>query len=137
LIWERLDGGRITAIDRSPIMARRAAERNVEHVATGRAAVHQQGELTDLELPARSFSKIFAINVNLFWARSPAQELEIIRRLLRPGGSLYLFYSPPSPAKIGTLAEQLVTTLAGLGFPGAIVETATAGSSPVFFVRAG
>jgi hypothetical protein len=32
------------------------------------------------------------MNVNLFWVRSPARELDLIRGLLGPGGALYLFY---------------------------------------------
>src|SRR5918994_5690213 len=130
LICQRLGEGRIMAIDRSPVMVDRAAKRNEQHVASGKAAI-QLGDLEDLELPEGSFTKIFAVNVNLFCVRSPAKELEIARRLLRPGGALFLFYDAPSKSKVKTIAERLVTTLADLGLPATNVETGRAGSSPV------
>jgi SAM-dependent methyltransferase len=72
-------------------MVERAVARNGRHIASGKATI-QLGELPELELPAGSFTKIFAVNVNLFWVRSPATELEVARRLLAPGGGLFLFY---------------------------------------------
>jgi ubiquinone/menaquinone biosynthesis C-methylase UbiE len=135
LICEQLGEGRILAIDRSPVMVDRATKRNEQHVASGKAAI-QLAELEDLELPEGSFTKIFAVNVNLFWVRSPATELEIARRLLRPGGALFLFYDAPSKSKVKTIAERLVTTLADLGLPATNVETGRAGSSPVLGVVA-
>jgi ubiquinone/menaquinone biosynthesis C-methylase UbiE len=130
LICDRLTSGRITAIDRSPTMVDRATKRNEEQVASGRAAI-RLGELDDLELPERSFTKAFAVNVNLFWVRSPEPELELIRRLLSPGGTLSLFYDAPSEPKARTIAERLVAAL-----PGANVEVATAGSRPLVAVVA-
>jgi ubiquinone/menaquinone biosynthesis C-methylase UbiE len=135
LICDRLDEGRITAIDPSAVMVERAARRNEQHVASGKATI-RLGRLEDLDFDDGSFTKVFAINVNLFWTRSPARELEIIRRLLTKDGELYLFYSPPSAARVDPLAEQLVTALSELGFSGATVETAEAGDSAVLCVRA-
>jgi ubiquinone/menaquinone biosynthesis C-methylase UbiE len=135
LICQRLGEGSIMAIDRSPVMVDRAAKRNERHVASGKAAI-QLGEVENLELPEGSFTKIFAVNVNLFWVRSPATEVEIARRLLRPGGALFLFYDAPSNSKVKTIAERLVTTLADLGLPATNVETGRAGSSPVLGVVA-
>jgi ubiquinone/menaquinone biosynthesis C-methylase UbiE len=130
LICDRLGDGTITAIDRSPVMVERAATRNEQYVASGKATI-QLGELEDLELPDESFTKIFAVNVNLFWVRSPATELEIAGRLLRPGGALLLFYDAPSDSRLNAIAERVVTTLADLGLPAESVETGRAGSSPV------
>ena len=39
LVCERLEGGRVTAIDRSPTAIRRAAARNAAQVAAGRAVL--------------------------------------------------------------------------------------------------
>jgi SAM-dependent methyltransferase len=133
LICDRLGNGTITAIDRSPVMVERAVARNGRHIASGKATI-QLGELPELELPAGSFTKIFAVNVNLFWVRSPATELEVARRLLAPGGGLFLFYDAPSESKLKTTAGRLVATLAEVGLPAANVETGRAGSSPILGV---
>jgi ubiquinone/menaquinone biosynthesis C-methylase UbiE len=125
LVCDRLGDGTITAIDRSPTMVERAAKRNEQHVASGKATI-RLGELDDLELADRSFIKVFAVDVNLFWVRSAAKELEIIRRLSRPGGALYLFYAPPSDAKARTIAEELRKAL-----PEARVERRAAGDTPL------
>jgi ubiquinone/menaquinone biosynthesis C-methylase UbiE len=127
LVCERLEGGTITAIDRSPTMVERAAKRNEQHVAAGKATI-RVGELGDLELPPRSFTKIFAINVNLFWVRSSEPELEIVKRLLKPGGTLSVFYDAPSESKLRTIADRLAA------LPRASIELATAGSGSLLAV---
>ncbi|WP_327084956.1 class I SAM-dependent methyltransferase [Nonomuraea sp. NBC_01738] len=85
LIRER--GGEVTAIDRSAKMIAIARERN-----PGACFMISAVEDDRLSGP---YDKIFSVNVNLFWTRSPARELEIIRRLLAPGGRLYAFYESP------------------------------------------
>jgi SAM-dependent methyltransferase len=135
LICDRLGNGTITAIDRSPVMVERAVARNGRHIASGKATI-QLGELPELELPAGSFTKIFAVNVNLFWVRSPATELELARRLLRHDGALFLSYDAPSDSRLKTIAERVLTTLADFGLPAERVETGRAGSSPVLGVVA-
>jgi ubiquinone/menaquinone biosynthesis C-methylase UbiE len=130
LVCDRLTSGSITAIDRSKTMVERAAKRNERHVASGKATI-RLGELGDLELSERSFTKIFAVNVNLFWVRSPEPELQVIRRLLKPAGTLSLFYTAPSESKVDAIAERVVTAL-----PGANVEVATTASQPVVAVVA-
>lgn len=112
LICELLREGTITAIDRSATMVTRAAARNAEHVATGRARI-EVGEAADLRLQPGAFTKAFAVNVNLFWTRSPAKELATIRRLLGAAGALYLFYDAPSAAKAEALAEALLANVPG------------------------
>jgi SAM-dependent methyltransferase len=96
LICERLVGGRIVAIDRSATAISRATRRNADHLASGKAVLQTVAleELKPSEVlqEGERFDKIFAMNVNLFWMRSSVKELELIKRLLRPGGALYLFY---------------------------------------------
>ena len=88
-ICQRLTGGRVVAIDRSATAIARATRRNADCIASG-TAVLRTVALEDLGpsgLPEATdgFDKVFAMNVNLFWVRSPARELELIRTLLRPG----------------------------------------------------
>ncbi|MCP2291789.1 class I SAM-dependent methyltransferase [Nocardia amikacinitolerans] len=62
-----------------------------------------------------AFDKVLAVNVNVFWTKRPTAELALIRRLLAPGGGLYLCYgygdpdgaaSSPKPPP-GRLGEHL------------------------------
>jgi SAM-dependent methyltransferase len=115
-VCDRLAGGRLVAIDRSATAIDRASRRNAAHIAAGRAvlrtvALEGLDPGTVLDGPDR-FDKVFAMNVNLFWVRPPTRELALVRRLLAPAGTLYLFYgyggdSPTSPRVPGTLTDHL------------------------------
>jgi ubiquinone/menaquinone biosynthesis C-methylase UbiE len=109
LVCERLDGGSITAIDRSATMIEAAMEKNRAHVESGRA-VFRRAELRDADFGEGAFDRAFASNVNVFW-RKPAREIEIVRRVLAPGGTLHLFYQPPSAGMIGRMEEDLSRVL--------------------------
>jgi len=65
LICERLDGGRLTAVDRSPKMIAAAAARNGGHIDAGRAEF-LIGNLESLDLGERRFDKVLAVRVGLF-----------------------------------------------------------------------
>jgi SAM-dependent methyltransferase len=111
LLCERLVGGRIVAIDRSATAISRAERRNAAHVAAGKAVLRtvalerlRPGDL--LGAPER-FDKVFAMNVNLFWVGSAAKELDLIKRLLAPGGALYLFYGYGGPTAAGAASENI------------------------------
>jgi SAM-dependent methyltransferase len=119
-ICPRLTGGRIVAVDRSATAMARATRRNADCVAAGRAVLLTVA-LEDLDpavLPeaGHGFDKVFAMNVNLFWVRSPAQELELIRGLLRPGGTLALFYGYGTPGQPATVRDAVVGHLTAAGF---------------------
>jgi SAM-dependent methyltransferase len=94
LICEQLTSGTITAIDRSPAMIERAAERNREQVDSGKA-VFYAAALDRADLGDERFDKVFAFNVSLFW-KHPAHALAAVRKLLAPMGTLYLFHQPPA-----------------------------------------
>jgi SAM-dependent methyltransferase len=114
-VCERLAGGQLVAIDRSATAIARATRRNQAQVAAGRAVL-LAAALEDLR-PAdvlgggRRFDKVFAMNVNLFWVRSPARALALVRELLDPAGALYLFYGyggdGPVPGVPGALDGHL------------------------------
>lgn len=125
LICDQLEGGRVTAIDRSAKMIERAEQRNADQVAAGKAVLHTMAleEAADGLGDAR-FDKIFAVNVNLFWVREPTEEIRLLARLLRPGGALYLFYEPPEPSRARALAQQLRAMFAGHGFSTSTPTTA-------------
>ncbi|HEU4453184.1 MAG TPA: class I SAM-dependent methyltransferase [Longimicrobium sp.] len=109
LVCERLDGGSITAIDRSATMIEAAAKKNRAHVDSGRA-IFRHAALRDADFGEGAFDRAFAFNVNVFWQK-PAREVEAVRRLLAPGGALHLFYQPPSAgmmAKVGDDASRVL-----------------------------
>lgn len=115
LVCEQLAGGGMVAIDRSETQIERARRRNAEHVASGRLAL-EAVELAHLELRGARFDKVFAVNVNAFWLGSASAELAVAREALAPGGTLYLFYEAPSPARACSVAERLPHTLRAGGF---------------------
>jgi SAM-dependent methyltransferase len=143
LVCERLVGGRIAAIDRSATAIGRATRRNAEHIAAGRAVLRtmalEELQPSDVLGGAEHFDKIFAMNVNLFWVRSPTRELDLLKRLLGPDGALYLFYGYGERPPQGTTDENaarvpgaLTGHLTGSGFavqvelgPGVVCVTAT------------
>ncbi len=94
LVCERLDGGRLTAVDRSAKMIAAAAERNAAHVAAGKAEF-LLATLEELDLGARRFDVIFAVRVGLFH-RDPARAHALAERWLAPGGAVTAVFDPPS-----------------------------------------
>lgn len=115
LVCEKLDGGAIVAIDRSPKMIEMARKRNAEHVAAG-VASFQAVSLHEADFGDARFDKIFAIHVGVFVRGEPARELAIIKDLLAPGASFYLVYEPLVADQTEATVEALSAMLKGNGF---------------------
>ena len=94
LVCERLETGRLTAIDRSPKMVAAAARRNAAHVAAGRAEF-LVARLEELDLGERRFDTIFAARVGLFH-REPERARALAERWLAPGGRIVAVFDPPA-----------------------------------------
>jgi len=92
-VCERLDGGRLTAVDRSPKMIAAAAQRNAAYVDAG-TAEFVVATLEDLDLGERRFDTIFAVRVGLFH-REPARARALAERWLAPGGTVTAVFDPP------------------------------------------
>jgi trans-aconitate methyltransferase len=122
LVCDQLGRGSITGIDRSATAIARATQRNVEHVASGKAVLRQV-DLAALALPGRRFHKIFAINVNLFWLPSAAAELATIRNHLRPDGVLRLFYETPDSGRTRQVADRAAAALRHHAFSSVVIDT--------------
>jgi ubiquinone/menaquinone biosynthesis C-methylase UbiE len=115
LICERLTGrGTYTGLDRSAIATRAARERNRDAIATGRVTF-ETAALSEADLPARTFDKVLAVNVNLFWLDA-ATELTVLRRALESNGILCLVYEPPSPDKARDISRRVQSNLEAAGF---------------------
>ncbi len=137
LICERLNDGRLTAIDRSARMIALAARRNAEHVAAGRARFEAVA-VEKAELGEDAFDKLFAVDVAAFW-RPGTGALTAARRLLRPGGTLHPSHHAPgwrdreAPA---SFVATLTATLAEGGFAVEAVKTTSSGPAVSVHVRA-
>jgi ubiquinone/menaquinone biosynthesis C-methylase UbiE len=92
-VCERLDGGRLTAVDRSAKMIAAAEKRNAAFVEAGKAEF-LVGKLEELELGERRFDKIFAVRVGLFH-RDPERAHALAARWLAPGGKVTAVFDPP------------------------------------------
>lgn len=93
-VCERLDGGRLTAIDRSPKMIKAAAKRNARYVEAG-VAEFLVRTLEDLDLGERRFDRVFAVRVRLFES-DPERARALVEPWLAPGGTIESFFDPPS-----------------------------------------
>ena len=98
LVCERLEGGHLTAVDRSEKMIEAAKRRNAAYVETGRAEF-LVADLEDLDLGGRRFDKIFAVRVGLFH-REPDRAHSLVERWLAPGGAVFAFFDPPSDRRV-------------------------------------
>ncbi|GEM_PF-1543604 len=93
LIGQKLVTGSYLGIDRSASMIDKARFRNRLLIAKNIAAF-MTADFSKAALPADGFDLVVAFNVNLF-LRDSSSDLEKIRKALRPGGSLFVFYQFP------------------------------------------
>lgn len=131
LVCERLVSGHITGIDRSRKMIDIAASRNAGNVTEGKAELRIT-ELAGLDPAGRRFDTIFAINVNLFWVRALDPELDLLKRLLAPGGTGYVCYGAAPAGVSRDLSGLLHPPFARHGFA---TETISTGAAFCFLGR--
>ena len=136
LVCEKLNGGNITAIDRSAKMIETARKRNADHVASG-VASFQTASLDQADLGDARFDKIFAINVGLFWRQRPVRELKILRGHLATKGRLLLFHEPPPGSAAPPISGPLPAALESSGFTVTEILTQDLGRTRVGCIIAG
>jgi len=90
MVCELLDGGHLTAIDRSTKMIEAASRRNAVFIDAGKAEF-LVADLEGLDLGERRFDKVFAVRVGLFH-RDPDRAHAIVEKWLAPGGAVLSFY---------------------------------------------
>jgi SAM-dependent methyltransferase len=108
-VCERLEGGRLTAVDRSPKMIEAAARRNADHVASG-SAEFLVARLEDLGLGDRRFDKIFAVRVGLFH-RDP-DRARPRRAVARAGRGSLRVLRPPDEKRTDVSEQDLPAPVA-------------------------
>lgn len=114
LVCQKLKSGKLLAIDRSRTAIQSARKHNREHIRAGRAEFVATS-LRAAELEPRRFHKIFAFNVGSL-RKDESGELALLMQALRPDGQLCVFEQPPSAAKTGSVADQLLSVLHKNGF---------------------
>ncbi|MEV6103770.1 class I SAM-dependent methyltransferase [Streptomyces sp. NPDC051940] len=121
-VLEHLGDGRLLGVDRSAKMAAAAARRNARAVAEGRAEFRVGDWPPVPQLSGPAFDKAYAFNVRLLW--TDADAVTAVRRVLAPGGSLYVFLQlpPPSGPQLDAVAAQAERTLDEAGFRAAGVD---------------
>jgi ubiquinone/menaquinone biosynthesis C-methylase UbiE len=94
LVCERLERGRMTAIDRSRKIIEAAVRRNAAYVEAGKAEF-LVADIEDADLGDRRFDVVFAVRVGLFH-REPARAHALVEPWLAPGGRVRSFFDSPS-----------------------------------------
>ncbi|MEM7067980.1 MAG: methyltransferase domain-containing protein [Pseudomonadota bacterium] len=87
---QKVSRGQLAGVDFSDVMISRASSRNRELLRSGRLDL-RQGESHELPFERESFNKVFTVHTIYFWA-DPAEDLEEIFRVLKPGGRLVISY---------------------------------------------
>ena len=105
LICDRLETGKLFAIDRSESGVDRTKRRCAAHIEAGRLTVRQI-DLATLRVPVKRLHKVFAFNVNLFWVRDCDDEVALLHERVLPGGAVYLFYEATEPERCPTSCRR-------------------------------
>ena len=121
LICQRLETGKLFAIDRSESGVDRTRRRCQKHVDAGRLTVRQI-DLATLRVPVKRLNKVFAFNVNLFWVRKCDDEVALLHERVLPGGAVYLFYEANRPELVPSIVEKSSDALRTAGFRVSVVE---------------
>jgi trans-aconitate methyltransferase len=121
LICQRLQTGKLFAIDRSESGVDRTKRRCKQYVDSGRLTVRQI-DLATLRVPVKRLNKVFAFNVNLFWVRDCADEVALLHERVVPGGAVYLFYESNQPELVPTMVTKASKALQDAGFRVSVVE---------------
>jgi len=114
LVCERLDGGHITAVDRSPKMIAAARKRNRPHADKARFVT---ASLEDADLGDEAYDKAFAVHVAPL--HRPGKPLDVVRERLAPSGRFYLFSQAPGWKRVSdgeSFGQELRESLEGAGF---------------------
>src|SRR5690349_11257677 len=121
LICQKLETGKLFAIDRSESGVDRTKRRCRQYVESGRLTVRQI-DLATLRVPVKRLNKVFAFNVNLFWVRDCADEVALLHERVLPGGAVHLFYEANQPELVPTMVTKASKSLQDAGFRVSVVE---------------
>ena len=121
LICQKLETGKLFAIDRSESGVDRTKRRCAQYVESGRLTVRQI-DLATLRVPVKRLTKVFAFNVNLFWVRDCADEIALLHERVVPGGAVYLFYEANQRELVPNIIKKGSAALQQGGFRVSVIE---------------
>jgi ubiquinone/menaquinone biosynthesis C-methylase UbiE len=121
LICQKLETGKLFAIDRSESGVDRTKRRCAQYVESGRLTVRQI-DLATLRVPVKRLNKVFAFNVNLFWVRECADEVALLHERVVPGGAVYLFYEANQRELVPNMVKKASAALQEGGFRVSVIE---------------
>ena len=114
LACKKLGTGSYVGVDRSGVAIKRATERNLENIESGKAKF-LRAWFADADLGGNRFDKVFALRVNFFW-QGGQQELPLIKTVLKPKGQLTIVYEPPQKGMIPNTVRKVRANLEREGF---------------------
>jgi SAM-dependent methyltransferase len=106
LICERLHGGVVVGVDRSPKMIAAASKRNAAHVSAGRARF-VTAEIHEADLGDEPFDKVLAVRFPPLLRGQAGPALAAVRDHLAEGGALYVVEHPPARDRVHGLADAI------------------------------
>jgi SAM-dependent methyltransferase len=115
LICERLDGGAVVAVDRSPKMIAAASKRNAAHVGTGRARF-VAAEMHEADLGDVPFDKVLAVRFPPLLRGRAGPTLAAIRDHMAEGATLFVVERPPAGERVSSVADDIALRLREHGF---------------------
>ena len=121
---QRLETGKLFAIDRSESGVDRTRRRSKRYVDAGRLTVRQI-DLATLRVPVKRLHKVFAFNVNLFWVRECGDEVALLHERVLPGGAVHLFFEASRPEQVPEIVTKASAALAEGGFRVSVVDNRT------------
>jgi cyclopropane fatty-acyl-phospholipid synthase-like methyltransferase len=135
LVCERLDGGSITAIDRSAKMIATARQRNAAQAEAG-TATFIEVSLDTADFGDARFDKVFGVHFPPLLRGKPDRELAVVRGCLAPGGTLHVIFQPFTAVEVEGSVEQVTARLDANGFRVERVDSRAATPAPVVSVAA-
>lgn len=122
LICERLETGKLFAIDRSESGVDRTKRRCARFLDSKKLTVRQI-DLATLRVPVKRLNKVFAFNVNLFWTRDASAEIALLHERVLPGGSVFIFYEATRREMVPEMVKKTSEQLADAGFRVSIIDS--------------
>ena len=102
---DRLNQGQVQGVDFSKSMVSIARKKNRQHINHGTVLIHL-GDFNQSAFEPESFDKIVTVNTIYFW-NDPADTLDRICRLLKPGGKLFIGFTQKSDMEKMSLDHEI------------------------------